>query len=314
MSRLGISGYNSGMDSTQPPHALRANVLSSLRKLLPGLRQSEQKVANFVLANSSKVTGMRIVDLAGETEVSEPTVVRFCRSLGYRSFQQFKLNLAQSLAVSPALGQFNISARDSSKTTLLKVFDATINNLLAVRNTLSVETLDKAVKMLQQAKHLELYGYGTSAAIATDAQHKFFRLIHSTIAHNDPHVQCMSAANMPRDSVIIAISQSGRSRGLLQATEIARANEVGVIAICPGQTPLARDASIHLEVDITDDFNMFSTMASRIVHLTILDLLVVNMAMRTGRIETILRKMSESQRSLFEPEVSSKRKTRSQTS
>ena len=291
--------------------ALRANVLHSLRKMLPGLRKSEQKVGNFILANPSRISTMRIVDLAGETQVSEPTVVRFCRSLGYRSFQQFKLNLVQNLAVSPSLGQFQISLRDSPKTASLKVFDATINGLLAVRNALSMETIDKAVELLQKAKHLELYGYGTSAAIAKDAQHKFFRLIHSTIAHNDPHVQCMSAANMQSDAMIIAISQSGRSRGLLQAVSIARSNDVPIIAICPNNTPLAEIASIHLDVDITDDFNMFSTMTSRIVHLVLIDLLVINMAMRTGKIEAVLRRVNESQRSLFEPEQAPVRRRKS---
>ena len=74
------------------------NLLKSISEARINLRKSEQKVADYVLEHPNDVIHMRIVDLAAEANVSEPTVVRFCRALNYDGFQDFKLTLAQGLA------------------------------------------------------------------------------------------------------------------------------------------------------------------------------------------------------------------------
>ena len=81
-----------------------AELTLAISTSLPEMRKSERKVAEFILANFSEVIRMRIVDLAEAAEVSEPTVVRFCRAVGCDGFQAFKLALAQQLASSPSYG------------------------------------------------------------------------------------------------------------------------------------------------------------------------------------------------------------------
>ena len=278
----------------------KANILHTIASSTEKLRPSEQKVAEYVINNAREVTTMRIVDLASETEVSEPTVLRFCRSLGFQGFQKFKISLAQSLAVSPIFTQFKIHYQDSTKTTAEKIFDSTISSLLTMRNVLDTPAIAKAVSALAAARRVEFYGYGTSSAIATDAQHKFFRLLYSCACYSDPHAQAMSATSLTKDDVVVAFSQSGKTKNLLHAIGIAQQSKAIVISVCPSDTALSNNSDINLDVDIMEGVDMFSTMTSRIVQLVLMDVLTVGVAMRRSKqIEPMLDRIKNSQQALY---------------
>ena len=197
-----------------------ARLTQTISDSLTTLRKSERKVAEFVLKDPLAVIRMRIVDLAQHAEVSEPTVVRFCRAVGCNGFQDFKLALAQQLASSPSYGQIAVTDQDSTREYTHKVFDTTVDTLLKVRDSLDLETLDAAIAAIYGAQRVEFYGFGASAAVAFDAQHKFFRLQITSAAYADPHLQNMSATSLHPGDVVIAISQSGRSQALLDSMEL----------------------------------------------------------------------------------------------
>jgi len=151
-------------------------ILRDIEARLDQLRPSERKVADLVLAEPDAVIHMRIVDLAAAAQVSEPTVVRFCRAIDYGGFQNFKLALAQSSTASPPVEAFSISELDTARDYTYKVFDATMETLKRVRDTLDPDAIEVAVDALCNAKRVEFYGFGASSPVAIDAQHKFFRL------------------------------------------------------------------------------------------------------------------------------------------
>ena len=160
------------------------NLLKSIAEARPRLRKSEQKVADYVLANPNDVIHMRIVDLASEAQVSEPTVVRFCRALDYDGFQDFKLTLAQGLASNASFEQFSLDSKDTVLEFKQKIFDSMIGNLINIRDQLPPTTLEEAIDALAKAKRVEFYGFGASAPVCADAQHKFYRCLFRP-AHAD---------------------------------------------------------------------------------------------------------------------------------
>ena len=109
------------------------NLIRRIADNRSNLRKSEAKVADFVLANPNDVINMRIVDLASQTEVSEPTVIRFCRAIGFNGFQAFKLQLAQQMGFGSVFTQFAVDDNDTVEDLRNKVFDTTIGSLLTVR-------------------------------------------------------------------------------------------------------------------------------------------------------------------------------------
>ncbi len=121
------------------------NLLQTIVDHLDQLRRSEKKVAALVLEQPQQVIHVSIAGLAAQTGVSEPTVLRFCRAVGCAGFQDFKLQLAQSLASGSSFGQFEVSSEDAPEDYQRKIFDATINSLIQVRDQLDQPQLQAAI-------------------------------------------------------------------------------------------------------------------------------------------------------------------------
>lgn len=259
-----------------------SNVLKLIADTREKLRKSEQKVADFVLAQPNEVIHMRIVDLASEANVSEPTVVRFCRALNYDGFQDFKLTLAQALASNSAFEQFSMNRKDTVLEFKQKIFDSMIGNLMSTREQLDDNALEEAISALAKAGRVEFYGFGASAPVCTDAQHKFYRLMIASAAHSDPHMQTISAVTLRANDVVVAVSQTGRTKDLLHTVKLARDTGATVITICPANTPLSDLATIPIHVDVEEDKDLNTLMSSRVVHLVVIDVLAVGVAMRRG--------------------------------
>ncbi len=278
-----------------------------IRQAIPNMRKSEVKVANYVLDNADSVIHMRIVDLAQESMVSEPTIVRFCRALDFNGFQEFKVNLAQSNSVLPNLGQFAITRDDTSSDIVKKVFDTSISQIIKVSNYLNSEQISAAVQALLKSKRVEFYGFGASGAVALDAMHKFFRLQFSSVAYSDPHMQSMSAVTLDKNDIVVAISQSGRTKDLLHAMTMAQKHGARVISLSPPNTPVSELADLPIHVHINEDTDVFTPMTSRIAHLLVIDCLAVGVAQSKGpEFEDHLARIKDSIASLRLTEVNTK--------
>ena len=198
------------------------NLLQHIAQSRQQLRKSELKVADHVLNDPASVMHSSMAELAHGVGVSEPTIVRFCRAIGCSGFQDLKLKLAQSLAAGASFGQFSIHESDSVADFSLKIFDTTLHSLMEVREHLDTHALERAIAAIAHAQRVEFYGFGASGAVASDAQHKFFRLLLSAAAYSDPHMQAMSAVTLKPSDVAICISQSGRSKDLLITANLVR--------------------------------------------------------------------------------------------
>ena len=266
------------------------------------LRKSEAKVASYVLANANDVIKMRIVDLAANSEVSEPTVIRFCRALGFDGFQSFKLQLAQQLGMGSVYTQFAVDDNDTVTDLRNKVFDTTVGSLLTVRGELNADVLEQAISTISNARRVEFYGFGASGSVAADAQHKFFRLQLSTAAYTDPHIQHMSAIALESDDVVVAISQSGETQALLQSVHLAREAGAKVIGLAPENTSLSKQCSIPIYVNMEEDLQSYTPVSSRIAHLVVIDVLATGVARhRKPLLKEHLKRLEKSQRALRTP-------------
>ena len=278
------------------------NLIRRMADNQQSLRKSEAKVATYVLAHANDVIKMRIVDLAAQSEVSEPTVIRFCRALGFDGFQSFKLQLAQQLGLGSVYTQFAVDDNDTVADLGNKVFDTTIGSLLTVRDELNPEVLEQAINTISNARRVEFYGFGASGSVAADAQHKFFRLQLSTAAYTDPHIQHMSAISLSTKDVVVAISQSGETQALLQSVNLAREAGATVIGVAPQNTSISHQCSIPIYVNMEEDLQSFTPVSSRIAHLVVIDVLATGVARhRKPLLKEHLKRLERSQRALRTP-------------
>ncbi len=259
------------------------NVLAVIQDRLDSLNKSERKVAEAILRDPTAATRYSIASLARAADVSEPTVNRFCRSFSATGFPDFKIRLAQSIATgTPYVGQ-NISPDDSVAEFADKIVLSTIASLDKARQALSAKALELAIDHLIQAKQINFFGMGGSAPVAMDAQHKFFRFNIPVMSYDDALMQRMVAAGSSTGDVIVVISYTGRTREMIDIAEVARANGATVIGITAPQSPLSKVCTVALEITASEDTEVYMPMSSRIIHLTVIDILATGVTLKRGK-------------------------------
>lgn len=277
-------------------------MLDRIKASLPSLAPAEQRVGKLCLADPRAFAKLPVSELADRSHVSKPTVVRFCRSVGYDGLADFKLKLAGTVNEGVPFIHRSVDADDKISDVTVKVIDNTVAAFLRYRNDASTVAIEKAVIALvnayKEGRQIQFFGVGNSGIVAQDAQHKFFRLGINTTAYSDGHMQVMSASILGAGDCVVVISNSGRTRDLMDACDIARKNGATTIVITASGSPLASAGNIHLCADHPEGFDRYSPMVSRLLHLMIVDILATSVALRIGgdKLQPLLREMKHNLR------------------
>lgn len=266
-------------------------MLDRIRASIPALPPAEQRVAKLVLSDPRSFASMPVGELAERSHVSKPTVVRFCRSVGYDGLSDFKRKLAGTVNEGVPFVHRSVDEDDKPGDIVVKVIDNAVSALLKYRNDAAGHAFERAmaalVETVQRGGRVEFYGVGNSGIVAQDAQHKFFRLGVNTAAMSDGHVQVMSATMLKPVDCAVIISNSGRSQDLLGVAEIAQRKGATLIVITASGSPLAQLAQgagqVLLAADHPEDYDRYSPMVSRMLHLMIVDILTTGVALRLGQ-------------------------------
>jgi RpiR family carbohydrate utilization transcriptional regulator len=278
-------------------------MLERIKASLPSLAPAEQRVGKLVLLDPRSFASLPVSELAERSHVSKPTVVRFCRSMGYDGLSDFKLKLAGTVSEGVPFIHRSVDADDKVSDVLVKVIDNTVAAFLKYRNDASSHTIEKAVDALlatyKSRGRIEFFGAGNSGIVAQDAQHKFFRLGINAIAYSDGHMQVMSASLLGPGDCVVIISNSGRTRDLMDAADIARKHGATVITITASGSPLAAAGHVHLAADHPEGYDRYSPMTSRLMHLMVIDVVATCLALRIGghKLQPLLKEMKNNLRS-----------------
>jgi RpiR family carbohydrate utilization transcriptional regulator len=222
--------------------------------------------------------------------------------VGYDGLSDFKLKLAGSVSEGVPFIHRSVDPDDKTNDVLVKVIDNAVAAFLKYRNDASTFAIEKAVEAIvasyKTGRRVEFHGAGNSGIVAQDAQHKFFRLGVNTIAYSDGHMQVMSATMMGPGDCLVVISNSGRTRDLMDGCDIARRNGATTIVITATGSPLAAAGHIHLAADHPEGYDRYSPMVSRLLHLMIIDVLATTVALRIGggKLQPLLREMKNNLR------------------
>jgi glucokinase len=257
-------------------------LLSQIQRARDGLSPAERRVADHVLAHPRSALGDPIAEIARAAQVSQPTVIRFCRSLGCEGLSDFKLRLASGLSATVPLTHTQVTDEDSTLELGVKVLGNTASAILQVREQLNRDTLGRAIALLAAAERIEFFAVGHYSVVADDAQFKFLRFGVPSASYTEPRLQLLAANVLRPSDVVVIVSSSGHVDDLLAVTDLARSRGAPVVAITASQSPLARKADVALIVDHVEDVTTHVPMVSRILHLLIIDILAVGVAMRLG--------------------------------
>ncbi len=261
-------------------------MLDRISAALISLSPAEQRVGRLVLSDPLVFARLPVCELAVLAHVSKPTVVRFCRSLGYDGLKDFKVKLEGRLHEGVLFVHRSVDVDDKINDILVKVIDDTMAAVSTYRSNANRANIEAAVTTLvasyRSHKRIEIFGLGNSGIVAQDAQHKFFRLGIPATAYGDSHMQLMSASVLRPGDCAVVISNSGRTRDLLAICELAKSNGATTLVITSSGSPLALAGHIHLAADHPEGFERYCPMVSRLLHLMIVDIVATGVALRIG--------------------------------
>ncbi|MDQ6419826.1 MurR/RpiR family transcriptional regulator [Paenibacillus sp. LHD-117] len=256
-----------------------------IKALEKELTNSDRKIWG-VLAENEKPFLLSMNELSKLSGVSEPSVVRFYRKLGYTSYQELKVALAQEMSADNEASSIyeQISMTDTAEEVFEKVLDQTIAAFQTTKHMINYKALHRVGEIMAEAKRLYFFGQGVSGIIASDAAHKFLRLGMNAIVMTDLHMEAIAASHMNAGDVIFAVSHSGETIGLLNVLQQAKEKGVRIIVITGfAKSSIAHVAEELLVTSSNETDYRSDAMISRIVQLAIIDSLYVISVLRKGK-------------------------------
>jgi len=258
----------------------QAGALIRLRGLYPSLKAALKKVADLILKQPEMAIYASVNEVAAAATVSEATVMRFCRTLGFRGFQDFKIALARELVSPMQRLHEEVTEGDDPATIVRKVFEANVAALQDTMEVLNMSAMQEATKLLSKARRILLVGVGTSGPIVDDASNKLSRLGLDVHVQTDAHLQMMAASLLTPEDVVLVVSHSGSTRDPVETARVAKQAGAKVICITNNSlSPLTRLSDLTLVTASRETRFRQEAMASRLCQTSIIDSLFTLLAL-----------------------------------
>ncbi len=261
-----------------------------------------QSISDFLIKNFEKVAYMGISELAGNSGVSDATVSRYVKHMGFKNYKAFQLEMVSSLnntesdnsedsdLIYPKLEYGGISRNDSTEIMCKKVFRSNMQMLEDTLSILDYETIDKVSKFIMKARNVILFGVGRSRVTAESGRSRLYRLGINTFCYSDAHEQIVASSMCDERDVIIAISNYGRSKSVVQNTRRARKNGAITVGITSAiNSPIAKAVEYPIYTSFNyesylsvEDKLSYEPASENIAQIAVLDSIYMSVSMKAG--------------------------------
>lgn len=256
----------------------RGKILDTIGALQNSLTKTEKKIAATILSQPHLLSQCSLSEVAAHLDVGEATFIRFCRTLGFKGYTDFKLDLAVELATQEkenySLLDTDVSETDTPKEIAMKL-RANLDSVIAETiNLLDFEELESVVTAIQQSQRLFLFGVGSSGITAEDVKYKLMRIGYQTDAVTNIHFMYMQAALLKPGDMVIGISHSGYSEETIKALRIAKENGAKTVALTHNlRSPITEAADFVLINGNRQGYMQSDSIGTKMAQLFVLDLL-----------------------------------------
>jgi len=260
------------------------DIFSSIHTLYNSFTNTEKKVADYILKNKTQVMYMSITDLSDKAKVAESSVFRFCKSMQFTGYQEFKIALAQSINTDNSAYHIDteILIEDPMSSLAEKVKQTNISALDETYNLLNYEEISLAVDAMIKADKVRFFGVGASLITAMEGQNKFLRIMNKAECATDNHLQSMTASLMTDKEVAIIISYSGQTKDSIDVAKKVKEAGAMVISITRFiKSPLTHFSDITLLCGAQEGPLQGGSLSAKISQLYLLDILYFEYFRRT---------------------------------
>lgn len=257
-------------------------ITSQIKRLYCNLTSAERKVASYVIESPQEITGLTVHQLAEKCEVASSAVIRFCKSIELQGFSELKIELARELGSQKEEKKNalpSVEHESGAEGVIRKVFNSGMYTLQDTLDKLDFTKVEEMSKVLVQAKHIFLFGIGTSSTVVTDAQYRLSQLGLWATACTDILLMGVTAANLEKGDVVLAISHSGRTKAVIDAVRLAKKKGATVIAITSFTDSLLYQESDVAATVFADEVTYpVEAVSARVAHICLVDSLAMLLA------------------------------------
>ena len=254
--------------------------LANIQIKMEILTETEKKVAAYILENQRKILEYTVSELAEQSGVSDATVIRFCKKVGFDGYQEFKISLAQDTILPYKQLYYDLEKGDSISEIIKKVISAEIEVLQETQSTLNDSLIQKTADAILKANRCVIVGSGGSTLIGQDFMHKLLKIGVNCSVQSDADIQAMEASLMVPGDVLIGISHSGANKNVIECMKIARGNGVLTIGLTSShKAPIQKQSDLLIVAPSKRTVFHSESATARIAQLAVLDVIVASISL-----------------------------------
>ncbi|MBM7580127.1 MurR/RpiR family transcriptional regulator [Jeotgalibacillus terrae] len=246
-----------------------------IRSYANSFTKTEKKIADYIMNNIQEAVYLSVTDMAEKADVGETTVLRFCRKLNFRGFQDFKISLARtSSAGSDQSGEDGQEFSGDKEKRVSHVINTHIEVIKDTSQYADAESIEKVVQYIVESDKISFFGVGTSGLVSAQAAHTFLRIGKPSEAVQDCHFQAMAASMLSEKDTAFGISVSGETKDTIDHLKIAKTRGARIVAMTSSaRSAITKIADITLLVAGKENPLHGSSITSIMSQLSVIDVL-----------------------------------------
>jgi DNA-binding MurR/RpiR family transcriptional regulator len=261
------------------------SIFEMIATAYPNLPQSEKKVADYVINNLQQVLRMTVQMLTKEVGVSEPTIFRFCNSLGFTGFKDFKISVAERMTNEDYF--FSDINKDNFKNDIQELVTSVLRSeedtILATIKGMDYNKLNIVANMVIKSSKICFFGAGSSGIICKDAMLKFIRLGKSVWGIDDYHTACNLVSLFKPEDLVICVTNTGNTKETVSRIKIAKDNRIPTVSLTSSvQSKVCQYSDVVLRTYSRESLYSRTAMTSRIGQYAMIDALFMNVIHAMG--------------------------------
>lgn len=225
------------------------NVIDEIYSSYDHFFDSEKKIAKYIMHHTSEVVNMTVGDLSQASGASEASVSRFCKRIGLKGFHHLKISLAQELVEIPSCNTTisnRISITDVNNS-LDSILANKVEELTQTITMMKSNKLDEILDCILKSRHIYFVAVGNTVPVALDGCFKFNQIGIPSSTSSILETELGMILNVSKEDMVIAISNSGESSGVLTAIKEAHNQKATTLSITNSdKSSIALESDYHI--------------------------------------------------------------------
>lgn len=227
---------------------MEKSVINQICASMDTFFETEKKIGNFIIHHPKEIVDMTVGELAKECQVSEASVSRFCKKIDMKGFHHLKISIAKEMVSQSEDDELsNHISLDDLEQSLKNILANKVAELTQTVSMMNSENLQDILKRINNAQNVLFAAVGNTVPVAMDGAYKLNQIGISAVSTPVWETQLAYSYNLSPDDVVIAISNSGESTGVINILEAAKQKKATTISITNSEkSTIAKISDYHI--------------------------------------------------------------------